>query len=69
MEIQAGLGMAGLTQALQNQNMGSQLVNQNNNNQNTPPASSVIQGEQAQNLSHTLSQGGRGQGEYLNKIV
>ncbi|RQD66494.1 MAG: hypothetical protein D5R98_02590 [Desulfonatronovibrio sp. MSAO_Bac4] len=69
MEIQAGLGMAGLTQALQNQNMESQQVNQNTNNQNTQPVVPGAQGAQAQTPNSVPAEEGRGQGEFLNKIV
>ncbi|MCA1742838.1 MAG: hypothetical protein ABR542_01725 [Desulfonatronovibrio sp.] len=69
MEIQSGFGMAGLTQSLQNQNMELQQFNQNNNNQNTQPVVPGVKGAQAQAPNNAPAGQGRGQGEFLNKIV
>ncbi|RQD65473.1 hypothetical protein [Desulfonatronovibrio magnus] len=69
MEIQAGLGMAGMMNALESQGMGAQLINQTVNNQNAQQGAQVAQNAQAQASDNAPARGASGQGELINKIV
>ncbi len=70
MEIQAGLAMPGMVQALQNQGAASQNANQAVNNQNETPRVQVPQGILAlQGENDVPAVNSPGQGHYVDKIV